>query len=403
MKESSVPLIGGVSTLSNLIAPMDRKDFYENYFEQKHVLIPGAATNKDFSDVFSVEAFDDLLCGRLLFGQSVIVAREGEQIDRATYSYNDGLIDPVRTLAYFDDGATVIINQAHSMVPGIGALCRGLERDLVSRFQTNIYMSPPNSQGFPAHWDSHDVFAIQLHGTKEWEFMHSPYDLPGQERKFERDRYEEGEALETLTTTPGDVLYIPRGLVHRVRSSTEASLHLTVGILNQTMGELLEYILRAAERRELGLRRSPPIDSQTGWLDYDGITELVKELLPVLADPENVRDGVEKYEREFLESRHPVPTRHLSLVMQLNDLSLDSVVSGEALTLPRVREEDGRIAIEVYGDTMTLSDMQLSDVNTLLTCKASTIRDLPVSIAEENRVATVRGFLLRRLMKLEKV
>jgi ribosomal protein L16 Arg81 hydroxylase len=32
--------------------------------------------------------------------------------------------------------------------------------------QTNIYLSPPNAQGFGTHFDSHDVFVLQVAGSK---------------------------------------------------------------------------------------------------------------------------------------------------------------------------------------------------------------------------------------------
>ena len=45
---------------------------------------------------------------------------------------------------------------------------RSLEREFSTRFQANIYLTPGNAQGFHPHYDSHDVFVVQLQGTKRW-------------------------------------------------------------------------------------------------------------------------------------------------------------------------------------------------------------------------------------------
>ena len=49
------------------------------------------------------------------------------------------------------------------------ALVRGLEEQLGHPCQANAYLTPPGSQGFALHSDTHDVFVFQTFGAKEWE------------------------------------------------------------------------------------------------------------------------------------------------------------------------------------------------------------------------------------------
>ena len=34
--------------------------------------------------------------------------------------------------------------------------------------QINAYITPPENQGFAAHYDTHDVFVLQVSGSKRW-------------------------------------------------------------------------------------------------------------------------------------------------------------------------------------------------------------------------------------------
>ena len=48
--------------------------------------------------------------------------------------------------------------------------------------QINAYITPPENQGFAAHYDTHDVFVLQVAGSKRWT-IHAPvleHPLPGQ-------------------------------------------------------------------------------------------------------------------------------------------------------------------------------------------------------------------------------
>eukprot|EP01052_Picozoa_sp_SAG31_P067126 SAG31_NODE_25913_length_451_cov_1.605114_1_plen_108_part_01 len=63
-------------------------------------------------------------------------------------------------------GGTVFINFLHNYHESVGALTCWLSQVLRTRTQTNVYLTPPSSQGFTPHTDSQDVFILQLEGTK---------------------------------------------------------------------------------------------------------------------------------------------------------------------------------------------------------------------------------------------
>ncbi|HEX7165514.1 MAG TPA: cupin domain-containing protein [Acidimicrobiales bacterium] len=114
------------------------------------------------------------------------------------------------------DGYTMLVVAIDSLVPPVGVFRRELEVKLGARVGINAYFTPPSPagpcQGFPWHDDAHDVIALQAAGRKTWE-------LGG-------DAASGGRVL----LGEGDMLYVPRGVVHRTFGGDVPSLHLSVGL-----------------------------------------------------------------------------------------------------------------------------------------------------------------------------
>ena len=91
-----------------------------------------------------------------------------------------------RVYELFRAGATISIRHLHESLPELAALCRAVEQVFSGHFQTNIYLSPPNAQGFGTHFDSHDVFVLQVAGSKLWTLYDTVVELPLHGQAFDR-------------------------------------------------------------------------------------------------------------------------------------------------------------------------------------------------------------------------
>jgi hypothetical protein len=167
-----------------------------------------------------------------------------------------GLLDPRKVFDLFDDGATVVLQGLHRYWQPLGALVADLELALGHPCQANAYLTPPGSQGFAVHSDSHDVFVFQTHGSKEWEVYPEGEDGPRQ----------------TVLLEPGVSMYLPTGTPHAARAQDTVSLHVTVGINQVTWKDVLDRALADA-MGETGAEHLP-----AGYLDdpallADGLAE----------------------------------------------------------------------------------------------------------------------------------
>jgi hypothetical protein len=258
--------------------------------------LPGANPAR-FQDLLSVADLDAFLrtdaarSPRVSMAES---ARKGSaSVPEEEFADANGRVELPRLLARFDAGATLVVSQFHELHAPLARFCRGLERVFLHPVQANIYLTPPGAQGFRVHYDTHDVIVLQVRGTKRWRvWPGQPVPHPTRRTPWSGGDgavQPEGEPV-TLALGPGDALYLPRGVMHdaevegpRHASDAEASLHITVGLLEPSWAEAMRHAVNAleAERAEgAALREAFP-----SWrlADPDAIGALAREMAARLA------------------------------------------------------------------------------------------------------------------------
>ncbi len=200
-----------------------------------------------------------------------------------------GLVDGRTAVREFRNGATVVFQGLHRSFPPLVDLIAELEVELGHPCQANAYLTPPGAQGFAVHSDTHDVFVLQIAGTKQWEL----HPAPGNP-----DQRDEEPLLE-----PGHVMYLPTGTPHAARAQHTVSLHITIGINQLTWQGLVERSLSS-------LAAEVPSDHlPAGYLDDpQALAHQLGRHLSDIADRLRSVDPAEVMEdevRRFLTSRPP--------------------------------------------------------------------------------------------------
>jgi ribosomal protein L16 Arg81 hydroxylase len=115
-----------------------------------------------------------------------------------------------------------------------------IQRELGAKSSANLYYSRKERKGFDSHCDRHDVFALQIYGTKRWNIYEGQLDRPIEHAMFqnvpqmEYDR-RKGKVAEIVEMNPGDLLYLPRGKFHDALTTGDISVHLAVSS-NEPLG-----------------------------------------------------------------------------------------------------------------------------------------------------------------------
>jgi lysine-specific demethylase/histidyl-hydroxylase NO66 len=179
--------------------------------------------------LLSLDDADTLLTSSAIRTPSVRLARDGAVLPESAYTRGatlagkplTGLVDARKALALFGEGATVVFQGLHRYWPPLTRLVAELELELGHPCQANAYLTPPGSQGFAVHSDSHDVFVFQTAGSKLWE-VHG------------------ADGAEEVLLEPGVSMYLPTGTPHAARAQETVSLHVTLGINQLTWRGLVE-------------------------------------------------------------------------------------------------------------------------------------------------------------------
>jgi bifunctional lysine-specific demethylase and histidyl-hydroxylase NO66 len=187
----------------------------------------------DLTGLLSLDDVDHLLTQTGMRTPALRLAHDGQVLPASRFTRSatlagvamTGLVDARKVMDLFDDGATVVLQGLHRYWPPLIELVRDLELTLGHPCQANAYLTPPGSQGFALHHDSHDVFVFQTHGTKEWEIR-------------------DGSGRRQVVMVPGTSMYLPTGTPHAARTQASASLHVTVGVNAVTWREVMERAVR---------------------------------------------------------------------------------------------------------------------------------------------------------------
>ena len=215
----------------------------------------------DLDGLFGIEQADHLITSSAMRTPQLRIAKDGSVLAESRYIRHatiagtpmTGLVDPRKVLDLFGDGATIVFQGLQRYWDPLRRLIRGLEEELGHPCQANAYLTPPGSQGFALHKDTHDVFVFQTFGTKDWE-VHD-----------ERGAHQ-------VTMEPGTCMYLPTGTPHMARTQASASLHVTVGINRFVWRDLLRKVVEPALAAALRAK----VDELTAALagaDLDGLVD----------------------------------------------------------------------------------------------------------------------------------
>lgn len=216
-------------------------------------------------------------------------------------------VEGIDAAAPYRCGLSVYLTDVSPYFPDIEAMVRRLEFELginESCARAGVFASPTNG-GISCHYDSVDVFSIQLRGTKKfdlapvtelrhpWGFQYITGSRPIDDLYAQATEgfpnWETAE-FQTVVMEPGSVLYMPRGTWHRTEAEAD-SIAVSIGMEPPSAAECVLEQLRLLLLQDPAWRK--PLYGAWGVgsmrdAAVDRARELIREL-PELApalDPE---------------------------------------------------------------------------------------------------------------------
>jgi bifunctional lysine-specific demethylase and histidyl-hydroxylase NO66 len=393
------------SVLPRLIA-VDRDQFASQYWGQQPLLSPAddlPATG--FAELLDAQAIDELVSKRGLRTPFLRVAKNGATLaDRAFTGpggVGAGIADQVsddKLVRLFADGSTLVLQALHRLWPPILEFCQRLAAELGHPVQANAYVTPPQNQGFSAHYDVHDVFVLQIEGEKRWR-IHQPIlesplrDQPWADRKAQVERRAQEPPLIEALLRPGDCLYLPRGYLHAATALGGVSTHLTLGVHVWTRyalaGQLMDQALQTLANNP-AVRGSLALGIEVA--DPTELREDVELVTAALADAVKHADIDQMSEALLRSARSNQRAEPVGPLKQLRDadvITADTQIVLRRHLIASLDHTGADIVLRSRAGDLTVAESDVAPLKTLLTAGVARAGDLSLDLARRLLLAGV--------------
>lgn len=326
----------------------------ERFLAECFARSPHRWSGEAYEDLLSLADVDGQLSGAGLRRPAVRLVRDGEVLHPSTWTrrartgatWVDDLVHPGKLLGLFSDGATIVLQSLHRWWPPLTAFCRSLEAELGHAVQANAYLTPPGAAGLTPHHDTHDVFVLQVHGRKHWLVREPLVEAPLARHRSDHEEAARQPVLFEADVVPGDCMYLPRGVIHSAAAQEGVSLHITIGVLAETMHDLLRRIVdRTAEvpafRRTLPPGHASDLDAARATVK-EAVAELTEWLAHLDAEP-----AAQALVDATTRRRSPILDGQLLELAALDGIGDESVVVVRAGVVPDYAVEAGTLVLRL--------------------------------------------------------
>jgi len=250
--------------LDSLLSPMRSEAFFATHWERTHLLLSGREASR-YDSLITVADLERMIAGSDLRYPAIQLAKGGGYLPPAAFTRtvkpggeaDAGRPDVRKLMDEYRRGASIALSAIHRTWAPLGAFCAGLEALLDHAVHANAYLTPGRTDGFSAHYDVHEVFVLQLAGSKRWRLYPPVVELPYRTQLCTPQTYGGQAPTAELELRAGDLLYLPRGVGHATTTSESFSAHVTIGVTVHTWVDLVRECLQAAAG-QLELRRALP-------------------------------------------------------------------------------------------------------------------------------------------------
>jgi Cupin superfamily protein len=356
---SETSMSGFILSFADLLAPVRPEAFFAQNWESEPLYIrrsegsfyENLLTNRDVESVIS--------SGGLRF-PAIQLARDGgffpaEAFTRDIRSGGDvftGVPNLDRIRAEYRSGATISLPAFHRAWGPLGTLAAAIEEEFDHAVHANVYITPGNTAGFSPHYDTHEVFVLQIAGSKRWRIHQPPLPLPHRSQPFDPRSHVSSAPLLEADLTPGDLLYLPRGFVHTTATSDGFSVHVTLGITVYTWVELLADWFQSNKNIPSLRRGLPP-----GFARRADIRKHLKDQLPrIIMELQRVTDYdglLDGFSQRVRSARAGMRAGFDADVMVIGPRTQLKTLDWEYYV---VAEEDGKVVLKFHGKTVLVEE-----------------------------------------------
>ncbi len=392
-----------LKSFSDLIHPISIEDFEANYWEKQALHIQ--RNNLDFfSSLFSIEDLDKVLEYNRPQGTNLKVVKSNQPMNPSVYENQDGSLNLNQLYTAYADGYSILVNGIQRFWSPIRSLTENIRQEISHNASANLYLTPENEKAFSPHYDSHDVFAIQISGEKHWILYDDTYYktplLNSYQPTFQREQL---TGAREITMRAGDILYMPRGVPHEAYTTDKSSMHITIGIQSIQWIDFITKLLLNLSQKHIELRKSLPIGflnlDNEGLLTADAELDFINILQQVFKK-ENVDDSLHILGEDFRIKEQSKSDGHFASLNKLNHIHLESQLSKREGLTSKVTNSASGARILFQGNTIK-GPSQIATTLSFISEQegAFSVREIPF-LNDDNKLKLAKRLIRGGLLKV---
>jgi ribosomal protein L16 Arg81 hydroxylase len=392
-----------ISDFSDLIQPIGMEGFEAIYWEKQVLHIP--RNDPDFfSSLFSIEDLDKVLEYNRPQGSSLKVVKSNQPMNPFVYENQDGSLNLNQLYTAYADGYSILVNGIQRYWNPIKSLLENIRQQTSHNVGANLYLTPENEKAFDPHYDSHDVFALQISGEKHWIlYDDTHYKTPllnSYQPTFQREQL---TGAREITMKAGDILYMPRGVPHEAYTTDKSSMHITIGVYSIQWIDFITKSLLNLSQKNIELRKALPIgflnSDVDNLLSADAVLDFINILKQVF-QKENVAGSLNILGEEFRTKEQPKPDGHFASLDKLNHIHLNSQLSKREGLTSKVTNSPSGARIAFQGNTIKGPSHIVSTLTFISEQEgAFSVKDIPF-LNDDNKLKLAKRLIRGGLLKV---
>jgi ribosomal protein L16 Arg81 hydroxylase len=384
----------------DLLKPMTSEKFFSEYWEKKPLLLQ----NRDVQGYQNLLTLKDL--ENLLFTHVVQPGRATPWVrfvnNKKMLNVDDyveaksGLFNRTKVINGFKEGNTLALYRLEDRFEPLKRLCQTWEDLFGHPCATEVFLTPPRSQGFRAHFDQFNIFILQAEGEKLWKIydIYEPFPLVANDMPYNGEL---PEPLYEVVVKPGDLLYLPRGYVHETVATDKYSLHVSLAVNIFTWLDLMHEILKSVPE----FRKALPIGSlfleDSDQLD----TSCFEQVDDAFKDFTKVEDAFKLIKNRFAKLKKYEAQESLDSALEEPSLTIETILKkreGIFCSLSST-EEEAKLAFaeeEITGPNFIEPALQY-----IMDTTQFSVKNIPNTLTDSGKITLVKSLIKSGLLVIE--
>jgi hypothetical protein len=242
-------------------------------------------------------------------------------------------------------------------------------------------------------------------GSKQWHIWEQIYERPlGSQfsnQYVEKMRWTEEQLTprEVTLLEAGDVMYLPRGFLHKVIAVDEFSLHLSIAFHPLSWVDFFNRALELAALENLELRQDLPPGFVADQETCRNMSAVFTRLLAQLGQKLSFDATLQSLREEQAGARVFPPDGHFSVLANLQCIGPDSVIERRKGLVCLVESSGEAVAIKFGPKRVQGPKELLSALEFIRDHQNFRIGDLPDTITLDSKIALVRRLIRDGLLR----